>query len=52
MFNAFKKALDDYNRPYILLTGDKETRLKAATEAIDEIITQKKDLYSYSESLK
>lgn len=52
MFNAFKKALDDYNRPYILLKGDKETRLKAATEAIDKIIAQKKNLYSYSESLK
>ena len=51
MFNAFKKALDDYDRPYILLKGDKETRLKAATEAIDKIILQKKDLYSYSESL-
>lgn len=51
MFNAFKKALDDYDRPYILLKGDKETRLKAATEAIDKIIAQKKNLYSYSDSL-
>ncbi len=51
MFNAFQKALDDYDRPYILLKGDKETRLKAATKAIDKIIVQKKNLYSYSESL-
>ena len=51
MFNAFKKALDDYNRPYILLKGDKETRLKAATQAIDKIIQTKTDLYSYSKTL-
>ena len=52
MFNAFKKSLDDNSRPYILLKGDKETRLKAAIETIDHIIAQKKNLYSYSESLK
>lgn len=51
MFNAFKNALDTYNRPYILLKGDKETRLKAATEAIDKIVAKKKNLYSYSDSL-
>ena len=51
MFNAFKKALDDYNRPYILLKGDKETRLKAATQAINKIIQTKTDLYSYSKTL-
>ena len=28
MFEAFQKALDEYNRPYILLKGDKESRLK------------------------
>ena len=51
MFNAFKKALDDNNRPYLLLKGDKETRLKTATEAIDKIIASKTNLYSYSDSL-
>lgn len=51
MFNAFKKALEGYNRPYVLLKGDKETRLKAATEAIDKIIQTKTDLYSYSKTL-
>lgn len=51
MFNAFKKALDDSKRPYILLKGDKETRLKTATEAIDKIIETKTDLYSYSKTL-
>ena len=47
MFNAFKKALDDYNRPYILLKGDQETRLKTAVKAIDKILADKSDLYSY-----
>ena len=52
MFNAFKNALEKSNRPYILLKGDKETRLKTAIEAIDKIIAGKSDLYSYSNSLK
>ena len=51
MFNAFKKALDENNRPYILLKGDKETRLKKATDAIDQIIASRENLYSYSDSL-
>ena len=52
MFEAFQKALDEYNRPYILLKGDKESRLKKAVEAIDAILANKTDLYSYSDSLK
>lgn len=52
MFNAFQKALDDNNRPYILLKGDKDVRLKTAVEAIDKIIASKTNLYSYSDSLK
>lgn len=51
MFNAFEKALKDHNRPYITLKGDKETRLKIATEAIDDIISNKENLYSFSNSL-
>jgi len=51
MFNAFKKALEENNRPYILLKGDKETRFKTAVDAIDKIISQRGDLYSYSDSL-
>lgn len=51
MFNAFQKALDDYDRPYLLLKGDKETRLNTAIEAIDKIINLRSDLYSYSETL-
>lgn len=51
MFNAFEQALKDHNRPYILLKGDKETRLKKATQAIDKIISSKENLYSFSDSL-
>ncbi|MDT7831041.1 ATP-binding protein [Flavobacteriaceae bacterium S356] len=52
MFNAFKNALEKSNRPYILLKGDKETRLKIAVEAIDAILKDKRNLYSYSDSLQ
>lgn len=51
MFNAFKNALDKYNRPYILLKGDKETRLKIAVDTIDTILKDKTNLYSYSDTL-
>jgi len=51
MFNAFKNALEKYNRPYILLKGDKETRLKIAIDAIDAILKDRTNLYSYSDSL-
>lgn len=52
MFNAFKNALKKYNRPYVLLKGDKETRLKTAVTAIDRILKDRENLYSYSDSLK
>ena len=45
MFKAFENALRKHNRPYVLLKGDKETRLKKATEAIDKIIENKEELY-------
>jgi len=51
MFNAFEKSLIDNNRPYILLKGDKETRLRNATEVIDKIIADKENLHSFSDSL-
>jgi HTH-type transcriptional repressor of NAD biosynthesis genes len=51
MFNAFEKSLKDHNRNYILLKGDKESRLKKATEAIDKIIAEKENLHSFSDSL-
>jgi len=51
MFAAFEKSLKDNNKPYILLKGDKDTRLKNAVKAIDEIISKKENLYSFSDSL-
>ena len=47
MFQAFKNALEENNKPYILLKGDRENRLSKAVEAIDGIISKKKELYSY-----
>jgi nicotinamide riboside kinase len=51
MFTAFENALKKNKKNYILLKGDKETRLKAATTAIDNIIRQKEHLFSFSEYL-
>jgi NadR type nicotinamide-nucleotide adenylyltransferase len=51
MFAAFENALKKYHRPYILLQGDKETRLKTAVKAIDEIIKSRRNLSSFSASL-
>ena len=44
MFNAFENALKKYNRPYILLKGDRKQRLETAVKKIDEIINSKSDL--------
>jgi NadR type nicotinamide-nucleotide adenylyltransferase len=51
MFKAFENALKKHKKNYIILKGDKETRLKDAVEAIDKIIANKKDLHSFSTSL-
>lgn len=51
MFKAFENALKRYNRPYVLLKGDKEARLKKATEVIDKLISEKENLYSFSDTL-
>ena len=51
MFTAFENALKTNSKNYILLKGDKETRLKNAINAIDKIIADKKNLYSFSDSL-
>lgn len=51
MFNAFEKALKEHNCKYILLKGDKETRLKKATQAIDNIIAIKDNLHSFSKNI-
>ena len=52
MFNAFENALKKHNRPYILLKGDKETRLKKSTKAIDKILSEKENLHSFSNTLQ
>lgn len=48
MFNAFESALKKHNRPYLLLKGDKKTRLKKAIQVIDTIMSEKKNLYFFS----
>ncbi|MCD8409100.1 AAA family ATPase [Tenacibaculum finnmarkense] len=48
MFTAFENTLIKYKRPYVLLKGDKETRLKKAVEIINKLLANKKDLYSFS----
>jgi len=45
MFYAFEQALIENNKPYILLKGDKKTRLKTATKAIDNLL-KLKTMYS------
>ncbi|MDO6595536.1 ATP-binding protein [Oceanihabitans sp. 2_MG-2023] len=42
MFNAFQETLIKYNRPYVLLKGDKKTRLDMAVKHIDELLNRKK----------
>ncbi|TXD51566.1 MULTISPECIES: AAA family ATPase [unclassified Polaribacter] len=48
MFNAFENALKTHKKQYILLKGDKETRLKKAVKEIDKIVSKKKNLYFFS----
>ena len=52
MFNAFEKALQDHNKNYIILKGDKKTRLKKATKAIDKILKSKDGLDNFSDNLE
>ncbi len=51
MFNAFENSLKKYNRNYITLKGDVKTRLEKAIKAIDKILENKKNLYSFSSKL-
>ncbi len=41
MFDAFEKALKQYNRPYIVLKGSKAERLKKAVKHIDYLLNNK-----------
>ncbi|WP_371132983.1 AAA family ATPase [Lutibacter sp.] len=51
MFNAFENTLKKYNRPYILLRGNKETRFENAVFEIDKILKEKTNLISFSKNL-
>ena len=41
MFKTFQDTLIKYNRPYVLLRGDKETRLETAVKHIDKLLKPK-----------
>ncbi|WP_406685605.1 ATP-binding protein [Seonamhaeicola sp. MEBiC1930] len=41
MFNTFEAALKKYNKPYVLLKGSKQERLKLATKHIDNLLLKK-----------
>ena len=38
MFNYFKNALEEYQRDFVILSGDKPTRLKTAISHIDKLL--------------
>lgn len=38
MFKAFKDTLEKYNKPYVLLKGDKKTRLNTAIKYINNLL--------------
>lgn len=41
MFEAFENSLVNYNRPYVLLTGDTISRFKKVVKIIDELLNKK-----------
>ncbi len=51
MFNAFENALKKFDRPYVMLKGDKKTRLKTAIKAIDKLLHKRTDLDNFSDNL-
>ena len=51
MFDTFEQALIKYKRPYITLKGGKITRLKTAINAIDKLLSERKNLDRFSDSL-
>ena len=42
MFKAFENTLKRYNRPYVLLTGNKNERLKTAVKHVDKLLNNRK----------
>jgi nicotinamide riboside kinase len=51
MFTAFENALKSHKKKYIILKGDKETRLKKAITAIDKLLEKHTNLDSFSDNL-
>jgi NadR type nicotinamide-nucleotide adenylyltransferase len=51
MFEAFEKSLIEHKKNYILLKGDKKTRLTTAIKAIDKILENKDNLDKFSDNL-
>lgn len=50
MFNAFENTLKKYDRSYIMLKGDEDTRFKKAVASIDNVMATKESLFNYSQS--
>ena len=42
MFEAFKKALEEHNKPYVILKGNKKERLQKAVKYVDELLDKLK----------
>jgi nicotinamide riboside kinase len=42
MFQRFQNTLEDLQKPYVILRGDRQSRLKIAVEKIDQLIKNKK----------
>ena len=51
MFTAFENALKKHDKKYLLLKGNKDTRLKEAIRVIDKIIAKRTNLHSFSDSM-
>ncbi|WP_299553424.1 ATP-binding protein [Seonamhaeicola sp.] len=45
MFEAFQNELIKQNRPYVLIRGNKEERLKTAVKHIDELLKKKNNVH-------
>ena len=42
MFEAFKRALEEHNKPYVILKGSKKERLQKAVKYVDELLRKSK----------
>ena len=51
MFAAFENALKKHNRPYVVLRGSRNDRLKIAVHEIDQILLSKNSLNNFSDEL-